>query len=568
MMWRIASAALALALIAAAIPAVRHVREKPPPPEPPVLLTLAPPAGAEFGSPDLTLDLAIAPSGSELAFAAATSGELQLWRRAIDADEASPIAGTAGATMPAYSPDGSTIWFFADGKLRTVAASDGARRDVADAPSPGGVSIRADAAVLAAPGPGPIKRLERGSLADATTLRAGERSHAFPSWTGTGDSFVYLATLENGRRILRLRDAEADVELAQSDSHGVVVAGVVAYVREGTLRAEPLDPSARRRQPTARTLATDVGVSATGRGSFALSERLLIWAMSARRSGVLRWFLPDGSALPPLAEPGDLWQVRLSPDDRTAAITVRDPLLRTLDIFTLPASGGYPGPLTRALAADTDPVWSPDGRRIAFRSSQEGQPQIFVGQPLKGVIEEIFFRSPLDEVPTDWTATDLIFHARAPETGFDIWRIPHSAREGSRVIKSTFNEVDGRVSPDGRWIAYASDESGQLEVYVSRLADFSDRIRVSTAGGAKPQWTAGGTALVFRRGDDFMRATVQSTGGSLQTTVPVRLLTLQGVRDAAIAQDGTRLLAIVPSDRSVKTTVHALVNWATSRNRP
>ncbi len=562
-MWRHAALALAVVAAAALVPAIRHLREAPRSPEPPIVLTLAPQASTEFSvGADLAFDLAIAPHGREMIFAASSNGEVQLWRRALDSDRAMPIPGTAGAVLPAYAADGTRVWYFAERALRMVNLRDGARRDIAAAHLPGGVSVRSDEAVLFVPGPGPIKRLAGSTSVDATVLHEGERTHAFPSWIGAGEAFVYLATRDDGRRTIRLRDQDHDVELARTDSHGEVVGGNLIYVRDGVLRAERLDPDARRLGPGTHTLAIDVGVSPAGRGAFAVSERLLLSASSASRAGVLRWFALGDRALAPIAEPGDFWQVRLSPDDRMAALTVRDPLLRTLDIFTMPAAGGYPARFTFALAVDTDPVWAADGRRVAFRSSQDGQPNIYSRLVnASGGQDEPIWRSPLDEIPTDWTPANLVFSARSSDTGFDIWRLPRGADKVLAVARSTFNEVDGRVSPDGTWIAYASDEAGQFDVYVARLADGAGRIRVSTAGGTKPQWTAGGRALMFRRGDDVMRAEVSLSGPVIGTSVPARMLVLPGLRDFAVTRDGTRLLAIVPGDLNANSSIRVVVEW-------
>lgn len=555
MTWRGAAIALAILLAIALVPTVRHLREAPPPLDPAVRLTLDPPAGAEFGSGgDATFDLAIAPSGRELVFAATTDGEAQLWRRALDSLRAEPIAGTTAATMPAYAADGSSVWYFADGKLHTINLSNGEHREHADAATPAGVAIRSDGAVLFAAMPGPITQIAGGPRTNVTSLRGGDRTHAFPMWAGRGDAFTYLATLHDGRRVIRLHEADGDVDLTRADSHGVVSAGHLLFVRDGTLRAEPLDLDTGRLGPGTKTLAVDVGVSPQGRGAFAVAEDLLASGPPLRRARVLQWFSDTGHPLDVITEPGDYWQVRLSPDERTVAVTMVDPLLRTLDVFRMPATGGAPTRVSLAVAADTDPVWSPDGRQIAFRSMQDGQPQIHTA-------EGLLFQSPLDEVPTDWTARFLLFHARSPESGYDVWALSPKAHEPRPIARSGFNEIDARVSPDGRWIAYTSDEGGQFDVYVTGLSGVGPRTRVSTAGGTEPYWMADGRVLAFRRGNDILRVELEDSPAGRRALIPTRVLSVPGMRGYAMATESSRLLAIVPAQVFQPDQIHMLIGW-------
>lgn len=566
MTWRLAAALTAVLLIAALVPAIRHLRETPPPPDPPVVLVLPVPAGTELGSGiDRTFDLAISPSGREVVFAATAAGDTRLWRRPLDSERAEPLAGSDEGTMPAIGPNGD-MWFFAARKLRAL--ERGAVRDVADAPGPSGISVRSDGAVLFAPiASGPIKQLAAGRITDATTVRDGERGHTFPQWNADGGAFVYLVTRDDGRRELRLRTADDDRALTATDSHGAIVDGHLVHVRESTLVAEPLQGD--RLGPRAKPLAFDVGIAPSGAGAFAVGGRILAYGAPSQRARELRWYALDGRALASIVEPGDFWQARLSPDGRTVAVTARDPLLRTLDIFTVPASGGALTRFTLSVAADRDPVWSPDGRRLAFRSYQNGQPNLFAREFRSGSgnagPDEPLLRSPLDEVPTDWTADGLLFHARTAATGFDIFRLPAGGRAPVAVAASSFNEVDGRTSPDGRWLAYASDESGQFDVYVVPARGTGRRVRVSTSGGTKPQWTSGG--LVFVRGDEVMRADIRITHGELTASVPAPVFALPSVRDCAVAPDGARLLGIAPTDRFTAPPVRVIVGWRPAIDR-
>jgi Tol biopolymer transport system component len=560
MILRLVTIVLAVAVAVLLPLAIQHLREEPPAPPPAVRLTLSPPPDTEFGGASL-LDLAVARSGREIVFAATTAGQSQLWRQRLDAQRADPLPGTAGATLPSYSADGSTLWYFTAARLRRLDLATGRTRDVIEAPQPLGTAVRHDGTVLVGVG-GPIRRLGEDGSSPVTTVRADERTHAFPAWAGVGDAFVYLATLHDGRRVLRMHDAEQDVELARADSHGIVAEGHLLYVRDGLLRAQALDLEARHLAPRAHTLAIDVGVSPLGAGAFAVGGHVLATGPPARHSYVLRWFTGTGQPLEAISEPGDYWQLRLSPDERTVAVTMRDRLLGTLDVFTVAASGGVPARLTLALAADSDPVWSSDGRRIAFRSAQEGEPHIFARSVASSAsADEPVWRSPLDDVPTDWSLQHLVFHARSPGTGSDIFALPPGGTAARPLARTGFNEIDGRLSPDGRWLAYASDEGGQFDIYVSAVDDSSRRVRVTTAGGTKPQWVDDTRALVFTRGEEILRVPLGSGTAGLQPGTPTRVLLLPRMRDVAASRHGTRLLVLAPADTVQRVAIDVVAGW-------
>ena len=259
-------------------------------------------------------------------------------------------------------------------------------------------------------------------------------------------------------------------------------------------------------------------------------------------------------------EPRDYWQVRASPDDRDIAVTMTAPLLRTLDVVLVPGDGnGNLEAVTLALAADSDPVWSPDGTRVAFRSLQDGQPNLFSHiVHREDAADEPLLRSPLDETPTDWHDGRVLFQAPDAKTGVDLWTLTLATGAREAIVKSAFNETDGRWSPDGQSIAYVSDESGSPEVYV--VPARGARVRVSFAGGARPRWSRDGRALFFLRGSQVMRADAAEPSHTRFVT-PRPVIDVPGIRDFDVAHRRDALVALVPAQAASSLPVNAVIDW-------
>ena len=551
--------ALGLVVVGLSIPVVRHLREVPPPPPPPLSLILGAPSGAELGSGDEPLDAAISPDERHIAFVATRAGTTTLWRRTLDSDRAEPLAGTEGAQLPAWSANGDAILFFSNTQLRRLTLSDGAVSSIADAPSPAGASSLPDGSILAAlQSTGVIRRLQGQAIADATTLRAGDRAHVFPLATGRGADFVYTAIGESGRRTVRLVHDGEEHDLAVTSGHGQIVASVLLVVRDDVLLAQRVDEATGALQVRTTALMTGVGVTPSGRSLFAASSRIVLAAPAAARARELASFDTNGTRTGTMGEAGDLWQVRLSPDDKYAAVTHVAPLLRTLDIAVVPAAAGAASqPLTLALAADSDPVWSPDGQRVAFRSLKTGRPALYVKRAHEKDAEDQAIADG-DATPTDWLGTNIIVDAIEAASARDINAIDDTRGTKTTLVKSGFNDTDGRWSPDGTWLAYVSDESGRPDIYASRRD--GSRVRVSFAGGSKPRWSRDGQSIFFLRGSAIMRARLaNSSPASFAPAVPV--LDAPGIRDFDAAHRRDALIAVVPVGSSSSAQVSAIVDW-------
>jgi Tol biopolymer transport system component len=562
-------AAVAVAVVALTVVALR--REEPPAPPPAIRLSFPMPPELEAGFADETLDAAISPDGSDVVFVATardsatgargSAGIRQLWRRALDAERPQPLPGTLGAQQPAWKPTGRVIAFFADGRLKQITLDDGAVHDLAESPSALGASWLADGSLLFATGGGPIRRLKDGRVTDATTIHAPESAHVFPTTTGQDGSFVYTAVRDDGRRVAHLVTGNEARELTTTAGHAVIVDSRLLHVRDGVLLAYERDGETGELAPRGVPLALNVGVSSTGRALFAASRRLVLHASAAARASSLVWLDFSGTRGATVADAGDFWQVRLSPDDRMAALSSMDPLLRAFDIAVASTDGrGGVERLTLALAADTDPVWAPDAARLLFRSMAGGTADLFARRlRQREEANEVILRSDLDETPTDWRGERVLFQARR-SGGADILALDVRTGQTEAIADTAFNETDARWSPDGRWIAYVSDESGRPDVYVRR-PDLT-RMRVSLGGGRRPRWTRDGRALIFLRGSEVMRA--ELTGGEPAGTLfstPQRLFEAPGIRDFDVAHRSDRMVALLPVESEARPEIGVVMNW-------
>jgi hypothetical protein len=562
-------AALAAA-VALLIPTVRHLREEPPPPPPAIRLALIAPPGTELGSGDEPLDLAVSPDEREVVFVATArrrgtgvqppAGSSQLWRRRLDAERAEAIPQTENARQPAWKQTGNVLSFFADGRLKLLNLRSGAIGDLGDAPMPSGATWLADGSLLFVPAPGPIRRQFQGRTTDATRLVPGDVAHQFPAAVGASQEFVYIAVRNDGRRIVRLNSSGTDRELGTTSAHALVAGPErdwLLVVRDTTLLADRLAADGTSLARLDVPVALDVGTTRSGRGLFAATSDVLVYANTTERARRIIWLDMQGAPVGTVADAGDYWQVRVAPDDSRLAVTARDPQLRSLDVLMIPVSTASPSlRLTTSLAADSDPVWSLDGREIAFRSMQRGHPEVLATPAaITAGNSEPSRRLTLDgEAPTDWRGDELLVQRRS-NVGFDLIRVNLADGEAQPIAETPFNETDARWSPDGQLIAYVSDEPGQPDIYLTNRR--GERQRVSLDGGTRPRWTADGRALLFLRGSTVMR--VARTGGRFAAPEP--LFDLPGIRDFDTSHRGDRIVALVPAQSEPVEAVSVVLNW-------
>jgi eukaryotic-like serine/threonine-protein kinase len=563
-----AIAAVAAVAVVLSISAIRYVSEEPPPAPSAIRLSLAPPDGTELGAGEDVLDAAISPDQQEVLFVARRvrrnaagdpPGSIQLWRRRLDAQVAEPLAGTEGASLPAWKHTGNVVSFFAGTRLKLLNLRTGAVSDAAEAAAPAGATWLRDGSLLFVPATGPIRRLLDGRASDATRLGSGDVAHAFPVAAANGQEFTYVAVRGDGRRVVRLRAGETETDLGTTSTHAELLDRWLLFVRDATLLVDYRGDDGRMGGHDF-PLALDVGATERGRGMFAASADVLLHAAAGEHRRQITWLDLGTGRSGTVGDIGDFWQIRVSPDDRSLAVTARDPLLGSLDVLNVPVDDQAAAlRLTTSIAADSDPVWSPDGRRIAVRSIQRGKPEVLV---MPAALQAAADRpdsataGTVGDLPTDWRAGEMLVQRRGT-AGWDLVRVQETGT--SQVVAgSPFNETDGRWSPDGRWTAYVSDEPGQPEIYVHN--EQGDRQRISQGGGTHPRWARDSRALLFLRDSMLMRAELGPGGSRFGT--PRRLVNFGGVRDFDLAHTQTdRIFTLMPVQANRRETVSVILNW-------
>jgi eukaryotic-like serine/threonine-protein kinase len=540
----------------------------------------------------------VSPDGRRIAFVAAAENRTLLWVRSLDSLVARPLAGTEGASPnapPFWSPDGRSLAFFAGGKLKKIDASGGTSQVLAEAPVGRGGAWSPEGVILFAPETtGPILRVpaEGGTQSPATVLDGSRRefSHRFPSFLPDGRRFFYwieagaspeeflagravreiqVGSLETKGVLARFRPGESSVVFAPS--------GHLLFERQHLLFAQPFDPAALRFRGEARMVAEGILSSMStgmpfGQPSFSISRNgVLAYRASEHSESRLTWFDRGGLRLGVVGPPGLYRTHRLSPDGTRIAATRLDAERETSDIWILDVARDSSGRFTLDPADDSMPVWSPDGSRVVFDSARK---PVGIYQKLSsGATSEERLSGEKNRFPLDWSSDGrfLIYQHGFPATRGNIWVLPLSGKEARALIATPSDEVQAQFSPDGRWLAYCSDESGQYEVYVRPFSSSKGRWQVSAAGGYEPRWRRDGKEIFYLAADRrLMAVPIQAAGTTFQVGSATALFEaplrgfLQGWENSSrydVTADGQRFLVNVPIESAASGPLVVVLNW-------
>ncbi len=547
--------------------------------------SVLPPAGEAFFS-----SLAVSPDGRSLAFSTGRVGggsdtSSSLWVYSFESGSSRRLAGTEGARYPFWSPDGKQIAFFAVGKLKKVDVSGSPPQIVTEAGDPRGGTWGADGQIVFSPSAvaGLLRVPAGGGKAVPITKLDGmkqESSHRWPLFLPGGKRFVFLVV--SGRPDSRgiflgtlgssaSRRVLPDVSRAEYSPPGYLL-----FRRQAALMAQRFDPEREVAdgEPliVAETVQADPAI--TGLAVFSVSASgVLAYKAGANEPTKYVWLDRTGNEVGAVADSDDMAEPSLSPDGKRIAWHRQDPQVGSDDIWLMDLTRNTSSRFTFNPADDVSPIWSPDGTRLVFSSTRKGNSDLYEKPASGGSEERLLLQEDAAAYADDWSLDGkyILYERADPKSYLDLWVLPLSGdRKPFPYLKTPFNETHGHFSPDGRWVAYVSDEAGQPEIFVQPFPTASGgKWQISKGGGDQPSWRRDGKELFFVSLDRKMMSVTLTSGQTLEPGAPKALfaapvpnLGVSGDRNHyVVTPDGQRFLLRKVMGEKGPSLVTAVLDW-------
>jgi eukaryotic-like serine/threonine-protein kinase len=572
---RVAAAAVTLGATAVAIALWLSTSHTPSPAV--VRFVVAPPPGTSLPPGGRPIAPTISPDGTRLAFHVIRGGEQFLAVRALDALQAQLVPGTEGGRFPFWKPDGQEIAFFAGGKLKSTALSGGPVKTICDAGLGfGGTWNRDGLIIFASTDHDGLFQVTAagGTPSTLTSLQNSERYHRSPSFLADGNQFLYFAYPD--AVYLGSLDGRAPKRVLTTEQMALVSGRYILYSQNGTLSAQKFDERRLALVGDRVPIGEDVVIPPPGGAGFSVSDTALAYLVRSQVRFSLMWVNRAGQHLATVGpfHFGSYGDVELSPDGTHIAVINAGERFRNSNVWVFESTGRQPSQFTFS-APNRFPVWSFDGRALVFTSARVGAPGIYE-KPVGGVTpEDMVLRStnvptPGLPRPSDWSRGGIVYEVTVPATrSTTLWMLPNDGdRKPYPLVREDGNQRDGKISPNGRWLAYTSDQSGRSEVLVQSLSTPELKWNVSTTGGSLPRWRNDGKELFFLGTDGTLMA-VAITGddaafhkGEPQPLFQTRLSGLPDpLRSFAVAPGGQRFLLSEPDNPDPGRSIVVASYW-------
>jgi len=531
-------------------------------------------------------DIALSPYGRTLAMVAYSQAESNyvLWTYEVGGRRTSSLEGTQGASYPFWSPDGKFIGFFADGKLKKVDMSGGQVQVLCDAPNGRGGTWNRDGVIVFTPdgtGVGLFRvSSSGGSPVEITKLDASrfETTHRWPVFLPDGKHFLYLGAnfsghLENNAVFLGSLDSHERRLLVSTSANAAYAGpGYLLYLRDNkTLVAQPFDWRRYALSGEPHTLSDEVLYFPTvDKAVFSVSSGEILVSQSGRGASIsqMTWFDREGKPAGAVGIPGSYSNVRLSPDGHRIAEDQTGPDGRNNAIWIHEPARGATARLTFDPSAHQAPIWSPNGKQILFSANRSLGFGLFLkntdGSGSEEEVADLGSATPVN--PLDWSRDAKYVLVRK---GNELWYLSWPNRVAKPLLQAKWTVRNAQFSPDGRWIAYASNETGSMEVYAVPFPTANGKWQVSSGGGQEPRWRQDGKELFYVSADGKLMAVAVTTDAGFKTDSPVALfqthrrqpVSALDVFSYDVSGDGQRFLILTKVDEANAAPLAITLNW-------
>ena len=518
----------------------------------------------------------ISPDGRTLAFDATDStGKHRIWIRPLNALQAHPLAGTEGTRRPFWSPDSKYLAFIADGKLMKVDVSGGPPQKICDAPTGADGTWAPDGLILFdGTGTDPIQRVPASGGVPTVMVKPEasrkETQIGWPEVLPDGKHFLYMAMAAKSSdtmyRIASL-DGKENRPFAPAQSMVTYVEpGYLLFLRDRTLVAQPFDAKSYKTRGEPVPLAEKVGTDSVGLGRFSVSREGTLVYRTGETTDRMVWADRAGKELETIGDPAQYHDPAFSPDGRRLAYDLIDARNGKYDIWVRDLARNVSSRFSFSDGDAVCPVFSPDGARIAYTVNLDMVEKAADGQ---GAEAPLGVKSPELKIPSDWSRDGkyIGFAMQSKDTNWDVWILPtFGDKKPFPFVKTNFAELWPVFSPDGRYVAYQSNESGRQEVYVQSFPGRGGKWQVSAEGGFEPHWSPDGKELYFRSADEKVMAVPVTTGATFEAGTPKALFATH--LDAGLsrnrftpARSGDRFVLVATPAREFMTPTTVVLNW-------